>query len=138
MRTQRTPSPENSPPCYCCVLQGQGKGCRGCFHHPRPRREVPPKTRGRCPHFLPKRTTSDCLQNQFEFYARTPNCKVLSEGRSQVSIDNRNSFESLLGNWWQCSDLGQLGRVQCEINLPLLSFSVSPLLSLCGSLAVGP
>lgn len=55
-----------------------------------------------------------------------------------MSIDNRNSFESLLGNWWLCSDLGQLGTVQCELNLPLLSFSISPLLSLCGSLVVGP
>lgn len=54
-------------------------------------------------------------------------------------IDNRDSFQSLFlvtgGNVLIWVNLEQ---VQCELNLPLLLVSFSPLLSLCGSLTLGP
>lgn len=54
-------------------------------------------------------------------------------------IDNRDSFESLFSvTGGDVLIWVNLEQVQCELNLPLLLFSISPLLSLCGSLALGP
>ena len=136
MRTQRTPSPENSSPCCCCVFQGQGKGAKAACTTPE----------GRC---LPKHEdialisspngrllTAYRISLSSKQEPRTAKCSARAEAKYPLTTG------TLLKVSWVTG-----GNVLIWVNLeefsvksifPSSHFSVSPLLSLCGSLAVGP